>query len=123
MSARDVILDNHLVSFQSAQGQQRFCFGPSLTIHHSIFFNAQHILTWTRDSEELTKRLLVTDTPLPHATPNLTTSAPDCKNDKTSLIRIDLIDESPFHLKGSFPGPQGTPYEGGTFDVVSGALV
>ncbi|KAJ6476091.1 ubiquitin-conjugating enzyme/RWD-like protein [Mycena sanguinolenta] len=30
----------------------------------------------------------------------------DCKNDKTSGIRIDLIDSSPFHLKGSFPGPE-----------------
>jgi len=41
----------------------------------------------------------------------------DCKNDKSSNIRIDLIDESPFHLKGSFPGPQDTPYEGGHFEV------
>lgn len=42
----------------------------------------------------------------------------DCKNDKTSGIKIELIDESPFHLKGSFPGPQDTPYEGGHFEVV-----
>ncbi|KAF8148217.1 ubiquitin-conjugating enzyme/RWD-like protein [Crassisporium funariophilum] len=41
----------------------------------------------------------------------------DCKNDKSSQIKIELIDESPFHLKGSFPGPQGTPYEGGYFEV------
>jgi len=41
----------------------------------------------------------------------------DCKNDKTSNIRIELVADSPFHLKGSFPGPEGTPYEGGTFDV------
>ncbi|KAG6819772.1 hypothetical protein H0H93_008779 [Arthromyces matolae] len=41
----------------------------------------------------------------------------NCKNDKTSNIKIDLIDENPFHLKGSFPGPEGTPYQGGTFDV------
>ena len=40
------------------------------------------------------------------------------KNDKSSQIKIDLIEESPFHLKGSFPGPQGTPYEGGHFEVV-----
>lgn len=46
-------------------------------------------------------------------------SCKDCKNDKTSNIRIELIDNSPFHLRGSFPGPQGTPYEGGNFDVVS----
>ncbi|EIW81534.1 hypothetical protein CONPUDRAFT_165646 [Coniophora puteana RWD-64-598 SS2] len=41
----------------------------------------------------------------------------DCKNDKTSNITIDLIGDSPFHLKGSFPGPSGTPYEGGHFEV------
>ncbi|KAF5374122.1 hypothetical protein D9615_008859 [Tricholomella constricta] len=41
----------------------------------------------------------------------------DCKNDKTSNIKIDLIEESPFHLKGSFPGPEGTPYQGGHFEV------
>ena len=43
----------------------------------------------------------------------------DCKNDKTSNIKLDLVGESPFHLKGSFPGPEGTPYEGGHFEVVS----
>ena len=42
----------------------------------------------------------------------------DCKNDKSSNIKIDLVDSSPFHLKGSFPGPQDTPYEGGHFEVV-----
>ena len=47
----------------------------------------------------------------------------DCKNDKTSNIKIDLIDESPFHLKGSFPGPEDTPYEGGHFEVVSGPTI
>ncbi|KAK7435485.1 Ubiquitin-conjugating enzyme E2 1 [Stygiomarasmius scandens] len=41
----------------------------------------------------------------------------DCKNDKTSNISLELIDDSPFHLKGSFPGPEGTPYEGGNFEV------
>lgn len=41
----------------------------------------------------------------------------DCKNDRTSQIRIELVGDSPFHLKGSFPGPEGTPYEGGDFDV------
>lgn len=43
----------------------------------------------------------------------------DCKSDKTSNINIDLVDNSPFHLKGSFLGPEGTPYEGGHFAVVS----
>jgi len=41
----------------------------------------------------------------------------DCKSDKSSNIAIDLIDNSPFHLKGSFTGPEGTPYEGGHFEV------
>jgi ubiquitin-conjugating enzyme (huntingtin interacting protein 2) len=41
----------------------------------------------------------------------------DCKNDKSSNIKIELVDESPFHLKGSFPGPEDTPYEGGHFAV------
>jgi len=30
-----------------------------------------------------------------------------------------MIDDSPFHLKGSFPGPEDTPYQGGHFEVVS----
>lgn len=53
----------------------------------------------------------------------ITKQIQDCKNDKSSQIKIDLIDESPFHLKGSFPGPQETPYEGGHFEVVSYGLV
>jgi hypothetical protein len=36
-----------------------------------------------------------------------------------SGIKIEPVEESPFHLKGSFPGPQDTPYEGGHFEVVS----
>ncbi|TFL02358.1 ubiquitin-conjugating enzyme/RWD-like protein [Pterulicium gracile] len=41
----------------------------------------------------------------------------DCKNDTTSNIKIELVGDTPFHLKGSFPGPEGTPYEGGHFEV------
>ncbi|KAI0291810.1 ubiquitin-conjugating enzyme/RWD-like protein [Multifurca ochricompacta] len=41
----------------------------------------------------------------------------DCKNDQSSNINIDLIDNSPFHLRGSFDGPQDTPYDGGHFEV------
>ncbi|KAG6829460.1 hypothetical protein H0H92_004422 [Tricholoma furcatifolium] len=41
----------------------------------------------------------------------------DCKQDTTSGIKIELVGDSPFHLKGSFPGPEGTPYEGGLFEV------
>ncbi|KAJ3931053.1 MAG: ubiquitin-conjugating enzyme/RWD-like protein [Lentinula lateritia] len=41
----------------------------------------------------------------------------DCKNDRTSNISLELIDNSPFHLRGSFPGPEDTPYQGGHFEV------
>ncbi|ETS63765.1 hypothetical protein PaG_02083 [Moesziomyces aphidis] len=41
----------------------------------------------------------------------------DCKNDKASGIQVSLIDDSPFHLVGTFPGPENSPYEKGTFDV------
>jgi len=41
----------------------------------------------------------------------------DCKNDKSSGIKIELIDDSPFHLRGSFPGPEDTPYSGGKYEV------
>lgn len=47
----------------------------------------------------------------------------DCKNDKTSNISLDLIDNSPFHLRGSFPGPEDTPYQGGHFEVVCKRIV
>lgn len=49
-------------------------------------------------------------------------SSSDCKNDKSSNISIELVDESTFHLKGSFTGPEGTPYEGGRYEVVSQLL-
>lgn len=45
-------------------------------------------------------------------------SRADCKNDKTSKVTIELVDNSPYHLIGSFDGPDGTPYEGGHFEVV-----
>ncbi|KAH8109760.1 ubiquitin-conjugating enzyme/RWD-like protein [Phellopilus nigrolimitatus] len=41
----------------------------------------------------------------------------DCKNDKSSRITLELINDSPYHLKGSFEGPEGTPYEGGHYEV------
>lgn len=41
----------------------------------------------------------------------------DCKMDESDNIRIELVDSSPFHLKGCFPGPEGTPYENGIFEV------
>ncbi|KAI0311180.1 ubiquitin-conjugating enzyme/RWD-like protein [Amylostereum chailletii] len=41
----------------------------------------------------------------------------DCKNDKSSNINVDLIDNSPYHLRGSFKGPEDTPYAGGLYEV------
>ncbi|THH05896.1 hypothetical protein EW145_g4465 [Phellinidium pouzarii] len=41
----------------------------------------------------------------------------DCKSDKSSNITLDPVDNSLYHLKGSFKGPEGTPYEGGNYDV------
>lgn len=41
----------------------------------------------------------------------------DCKNDKASKVSIELVDNSPYHLIGSFDGPEGTPYEGGHYKV------
>ncbi|PWN19081.1 putative UBC1-E2 ubiquitin-conjugating enzyme [Microstroma glucosiphilum] len=41
----------------------------------------------------------------------------DIKNDKYSKIEIALLSDSPFHLVGTFPGPEGSPYEKGLFDV------
>jgi ubiquitin-conjugating enzyme (huntingtin interacting protein 2) len=49
---------------------------------------------------------------------DLQTGLTDCKSDKTSNVQIELIDNSPYHLKGSFQGPEDTPYAGGQFDVV-----
>ena len=46
-------------------------------------------------------------------------SRADCKNDKTSKVTIDLVDNSPYHLIGAFDGPEDTPYEGGHYQVVS----
>ncbi|KAI6032226.1 ubiquitin-conjugating enzyme/RWD-like protein [Pisolithus microcarpus] len=41
----------------------------------------------------------------------------DCRRDKTANIDVELVDSCPFHLKGHFPGPEGTPYENGIFEV------
>jgi len=47
----------------------------------------------------------------------ITKQIKDCENDKAANLQIELIDNSPFHLKGTSQGPEGTPYEGGRFDV------
>lgn len=41
----------------------------------------------------------------------------DIKADSLSKIQAETIGDSLTNLKGSFPGPPGTPYEGGTFEV------
>ncbi|KAI6046717.1 ubiquitin-conjugating enzyme/RWD-like protein [Pisolithus marmoratus] len=40
-----------------------------------------------------------------------------CIRDETCHFTVDLVDSSPFHLKCSIPGPKGTPYENGIFEV------
>ncbi|KAG0302600.1 hypothetical protein BGZ97_002267 [Linnemannia gamsii] len=41
----------------------------------------------------------------------------DCQRDQSSLIDLKLVDDDIMHMKGRFPGPPGTPYEGGMFQV------
>ncbi|KDQ08360.1 hypothetical protein BOTBODRAFT_139070 [Botryobasidium botryosum FD-172 SS1] len=41
----------------------------------------------------------------------------DIQNDRQAGLTIELVNDSIFHLIGSFPGPPGTCYEGGKFDV------
>ena len=47
-----------------------------------------------------------------------------CNNDyKTDNVSVEQMNDSPFHLRGSFQGPQDSPYEGGTFEVVRSAVI
>ena len=40
------------------------------------------------------------------------------KDDKTSGVRAVVVnDRNPHRLKGTIQGPQGTPYEGGVFEI------
>ncbi|KAG9011781.1 hypothetical protein FRB90_007081 [Tulasnella sp. 427] len=39
------------------------------------------------------------------------------RKDKASNVEINLVEDNPFHLIGTFPGPPDTPYEGGRFSV------
>lgn len=41
----------------------------------------------------------------------------DIKADSVSHIIVDTVGDSVTKLKGSFKGPPGTPYEGGTFEI------
>ncbi|TIA89352.1 hypothetical protein E3P99_02139 [Wallemia hederae] len=44
-------------------------------------------------------------------------SSPDCQAKDNSGITVQMVDENPYHLLGSFAGPEDTPYEGGEFNV------
>jgi len=41
----------------------------------------------------------------------------EVKNDQQSNIEVVLVRDDLNHLRGSFPGPMGTPYEGGKYYV------
>lgn len=41
----------------------------------------------------------------------------DISADTISKISAESVNDSLTNLKGSFPGPPGTPYEGGTYEV------
>jgi ubiquitin-conjugating enzyme (huntingtin interacting protein 2) len=41
----------------------------------------------------------------------------DIQADSVSHINVESVGDSVTKLKGSFQGPPGTPYEGGTFEV------
>ncbi|KAK5083232.1 Ubiquitin-conjugating enzyme E2 1 [Exophiala xenobiotica] len=41
----------------------------------------------------------------------------DIRADSLSKIHAETVGDSLTNLKGSFPGPPGTPYEGGTYEV------
>lgn len=41
----------------------------------------------------------------------------DIRADSTSQIFADTVGDSITNLRGSFKGPSGTPYEGGTYEV------
>jgi ubiquitin-conjugating enzyme (huntingtin interacting protein 2) len=47
----------------------------------------------------------------------ITTELTKLKNDPDSKITVEPIADEIFHLRGSFNGPEGTPYEGGLFVV------
>ncbi|CED84954.1 ubiquitin-conjugating enzyme e2-24 kda [Phaffia rhodozyma] len=47
----------------------------------------------------------------------ITKEISELQKDKTLQITVTMIDESPFHLLGTFIGPPDTPYEGGQYEV------
>ncbi|WFD29414.1 E2 ubiquitin-conjugating enzyme [Malassezia sp. CBS 17886] len=40
-----------------------------------------------------------------------------CANDNDDDIQVHMVDDSPFHLLGTFPGPENSPFEEGLFRV------
>lgn len=41
----------------------------------------------------------------------------DVKSDRDSNVEVELVRDDINHLRGSFIGPEGTPYEGGKYVV------
>lgn len=41
----------------------------------------------------------------------------DIRADSISKIQAESVQDSLTNLKGSFPGPPGTPYEGGLYEI------
>jgi ubiquitin-conjugating enzyme (huntingtin interacting protein 2) len=52
-----------------------------------------------------------------HKARRITKDLADIKSDSSSQIFADTVGDSITNLKGSFKGPSGTPYEGGTYEV------
>ena len=52
-----------------------------------------------------------------HRARRVTKELADIKGDSVSHINVDTVGDSVTRLKGSFQGPPGTAYEGGTFEV------
>jgi ubiquitin-conjugating enzyme (huntingtin interacting protein 2) len=52
-----------------------------------------------------------------HRARRVTKELADIKADSVSHINVDTVGDSVTKLKGSFQGPPGTAYEGGTFEV------
>lgn len=104
-----------------------------LSLQYLYRYNPYHRVLWTQDFVVSTRRSQVRSrchcfraqeiVIIRMLKPCVFLLLQDCKNDKTSNISVDLVDNSPFHLIGSFLGPEETPYEGGHFQVVRPAFI
>ncbi|KAI6032223.1 hypothetical protein PISMIDRAFT_684685 [Pisolithus microcarpus 441] len=59
----------------------------------------------------------VPSTENPHRLRRVSQEINGCRRDETANINTELVDSCPFHLKGCFSGPEGTPYENGIFEA------